>query len=294
VAVDTGIEQGRTIVVCGATGRQGGAVVRHLLAAGWHVRGLTRKASSPKARALADLGVEVVEADMADRAALDRALAGAYGAFSVQNTQTAGPEREVEQGRNVADAARAASVTHLVYGSAGIGRRTGIPSWDSKLSVEDHMRALALPVTVLRPMAFMELMTDRAYYPALSVWSVMPRLMGGARPVPWLAVDDVGAVAAAAFADPARFIGADLNLAGDVRTLDECRALWSETRGGGPRRIPIPVWMFERMAGKDLTTMWRWLRDGTVPLDPSPTREIVPGALTVRQWLERGSQSAPA
>ena len=275
------------IVVCGATGRQGGAVARHLLADGWHVRGLTRKARSPTARALSQSGTEVVEADMEDRAALDRAMAGATGVFSVQNTMTSGPQREVAQGRNVADAARAAGITHIVYGSAGMGTKTGVPSWDSKLAVEEHMRRLDLPVTVLRPVAFMELMTDKGYYPALSVWHVMPKLMGAGRPVPWLAVDDVGAVAARAFAEPSQFIGADLNLAADVRSLDECRTLWREVRGGGPRSVPVPVWLFERMAGTDLTTMWRWLRDGSVPLDPGPTRAIVPGALTVDEWLRR-------
>ena len=278
------------IVVCGATGRQGGAVSRHLVADGWTVRGLTRSADSPKARALAATGVEVVEADMTDRPALDRAFDGAYGVYSVQNPMLSGFDAEVQQGKNVADAAKAAGVRHLVYGSAGIGERTGIPSWDTKVAVTEHMRALELPLTVLRPEAFLELMTDPAYYPQVAVWHVMPKLMGEDRVVPWLAVDDVGAIAARVFADPGRFIGADIPLAGDIRTLAECRALWTEAKGRRPRSFPMPVWLFERIAGhagKDLPVMWRWLRTGSVPEDTGPTREIHPGALTVKQWLER-------
>jgi uncharacterized protein YbjT (DUF2867 family) len=278
------------IVVCGATGRQGGAVARHLVAEGWTVRGVTRTADSPKARRLAADGVDVVEADMGDRASLDRALAGAYGVYSVQNPMLSGFAAEVAQGRNVADAAKAAGVRHVVYGSAGIGERTGIPSWDTKVAVTEHMRALDLPLTVLRPEAFMELMTDKAYYPQVAVWHVMPKLMGEDRVVPWLAVDDVGAIAARAFADPARFIGADLPLAGDLKTIAECRSLWTEVRGRRPRSFPMPTGLFERIAGhagKDLPVMWRWLRTGSVPEDTGPTREIHPGALTVRQWLER-------
>ena len=123
------------VVVCGATGRQGGAVARHLLSDGWRVRGLTRDPTSPKARAVADAGVEMVHADMGDRSALERAIAGAYGVYSVQNPVVSGAEREVAQGKAVADAAKGAAVQHVVYGAAGIGLLTGVPSWDSKVVV---------------------------------------------------------------------------------------------------------------------------------------------------------------
>src|SRR5919106_762460 len=150
------------VVVCGATGRQGGAVTRHLLADGWPVRATTRTPDSPKAISVAAAGAEVVQADMADRTALDRAFSGAYGVYNVQNPLISGFESEVEQGRNVADAASAAGIRHIVYGAAGIGRRTGVPSWDTKVAIVEHMRELGLPLTVLRPNAFMELMTDKA------------------------------------------------------------------------------------------------------------------------------------
>jgi uncharacterized protein YbjT (DUF2867 family) len=278
------------VVVCGATGRQGGAVTRHLRADGWTVRGLTRDAGSTKARALASQGIEVVEADMGNRSSLDRAFAGAYGVYSVQNPMLSGFSAEVEQGTNVADAAKASAVRHVVYGSAGIGRRTGVPSWDTKVAVTEHMRGLGLPLTTLRPEAFMELMTDKAYYPQVAVWHVMPKLMGADRMVPWLAVDDLGAIAARVFADPARFIGADIPLAGDIKSIDECRAIWAEVTGRRPSSFPMPAWLFTRIAGhagKDLPIMWRWLRTGSVPEDTGPTLELHPGALTVRQWLER-------
>jgi uncharacterized protein YbjT (DUF2867 family) len=117
-------------------------------------------------------------------------------------------------------------------------------------------------VTVLRPMAFMELMTARGFYPLVSMWHLMPKLMGGDRPIPWICVDDLGAIAACVFAQPDRFIGADLPLAGDVKSIDQCRAIWRDVSGRQPRRVPMPVWMFEQFVGSDLPTMWRWLRTG--------------------------------
>jgi uncharacterized protein YbjT (DUF2867 family) len=136
----------------------------------------------------------------------------------------------------------------------------------------------------------MELMTDKAYYPQVAVWHVMPKLMGGGRVVPWLAVDDIGVIAARVFADPSRFVGADIPLAGDIKSIDECRAIWAEVTGKRPGSFPMPTWLFSRIAGhagKDLPVMWRWLRTGTVPEDTSPTLDVHPGALSVRDWVER-------
>lgn len=218
----------RTIVVCGATGHQGGAVARHLKSEGWKVRGLTRNPASAKAGRLAETGVDVIKADMNDRASLDRAFAGAYGVFNVQNGMTSGFEAEVEQGKTVADAAKAAGVQHVVLGSAGIGSKSGVPSWDTKVEVEAHMRDIGLPLTVLRPYAFMELMSDNAYFPQVGTWNVMAKLAGGTTTIPWLAVDDLGAIAARAFRDRDTFVGRTISLASDVKSLDEARSTWIE------------------------------------------------------------------
>lgn len=281
-------QPGKTIVVCGATGLQGGAVARALLSQGWRVRALTRRPASQAAAALAGLGAEVVQADMAQPASLAPALSGAYGVYSVQNPMPGGTAGEIQQGKNVGTAAREAGVQHVVYGSAGTGARgTGIPSWDSKIAVEDHLKALGLPLTILRPMAFMELMTAAKFFPHMSTWQVMPALMGSARPLPWLNTADLGVIAAHAFANPERFIGLDMTLASDVQTVDQCRALFTAELGRKPPRFPMPPAIFERFGfvGQDLARMWRWLRDHEVPLDTKPTLAIYPQARTVKAWL---------
>jgi uncharacterized protein YbjT (DUF2867 family) len=196
---------------------------------------------------------------------------------------------EIQHGKNVAGAARQAGVKHVVYGSAGTGvRGTGIPSWESKLVIEDHMRGLGLPLTILRPMAFMDLMTEPKFYPQVSTWRVMPALMGAARPVPWLSAADVGLIAARAFAEPETFLGQEYVLASDVQTLDQCRALYTEIMGRKPPSFPMPAWLFERFGiiGRDLSVMWRWLRANEISLDTRPTLALHPEALTVRDWLK--------
>lgn len=263
-------------------------MARHLARAGVRVRGLTRRADASGSAALRSLGIEPTRADMDDVASLREAFAGVDAVYSVQNGMVAGFDREAVQGRNVGDAALAAGVRHIVYGSAGPGHGpTGVPSWDVKRGIEEHLRGLGLPYTILRPTAFMELMTDRAFYPAVGTWRIWPRVMGADRPVPWLAVDDLGAIAAKVFGDPGRFAGVEVELAGDVRTLEQCRADYRDVAGREPKTMPMPMWLFDRFTRKDVTTMWRWARNGDLPLDTAPAQSIIAKTTTVREWLQR-------
>jgi uncharacterized protein YbjT (DUF2867 family) len=283
----------RIIAVAGATGLQGGAVTHRLLQHDWLVRALTRNPEGKKARAIAKLGAEVVKADMSDPASLERAFDGVHGVFSVQNHHISGYEGEVRQGKQVADVAKRVGVTHVVYSGAGTGvEGTGIGSWQTKVEVAAYMKTLDLPLTILHPTAFMELMTEPKFFPPASTWHLMPRLMGPTRPVGWLTVEDLAAIVAKAFRDPERFIGRELMLASDVKSIEDCRAIWREVTGGPPRRWPMPRWLFERFAGTDETTMWRWLRANEVDFDTAPTLSVHPEALTVRDWLRR--KKAPA
>jgi uncharacterized protein YbjT (DUF2867 family) len=282
----------RVIVVTGATGRQGGAVARHLLAEGHRVRVVTRSPDSKQARQLASLGADVVRADMASADDMRRVCAGAYGVFSVQNAMIGGEQSELAQGKNVADAAADSGVSHLVYGSAGPGTPgTGVHAWDIKLDVADHARKKGLPLTVLRPMAFMELMTDKDLYPPVAAWHLMPKLVGQERPIPWLSAEDLGAIAARAFGDPKSYIGLDVGLAADVRTLGECRDIWRRVTGRTPRRFPMPVWLFQRFVGPDLIRMWRWLATHDVVVDIAQTRAHHPGAMTVQQFVQQRTKT---
>lgn len=280
---------GGVVVVTGATGRQGRAVTGALLAAGWPVRAMTRHPEQSAARKLAAAGAELVVADMEDPASLDRAFTGAYGVYSVQNFMTSGLDGEVRQGHNVADAARRAGIGHLVQGSAGTGDRgTGVGSFECKLDIEEHLAQLGLPATVLRPMAFMELMTDRAFFPPAGVWHVWPHLAGWDCRVPWLSCHDLGRIVERVFAQPQRFTGAQLRLAADVRSLRECKETYARVRGRGPLRIPMPPVLLERFA-PDAVNLWRWTRTAVLDVNPETTRSILPDALSVEAWLQQTS-----
>src|SRR5262249_40495343 len=151
------VHSDKPVLITGATGRQGGAVIRHLLPKGWKLRALTRNSSNPAAQDLARQGIEVIQGDLEDPASPERAARGAYGIYSVQDFWSVGAKREVLQGKNLADAAKNARVEHFVYSSVGgAERNSGIDHWESKWEVEKHIRQLGLPATMVRPAAFME------------------------------------------------------------------------------------------------------------------------------------------
>ena len=130
-----------TVAVAGATGAQGGAAARALLAAGHPVRALTRDPAGPAAAALRDLGADVRRADFDERDSLDAALAGAGGLFAVTTPFGTDLAAEVRQGRALIDAASAAGVGHVVLTSAAhADRGTGVPHYESKHLVERHLR----------------------------------------------------------------------------------------------------------------------------------------------------------
>ena len=105
----------KVVLVTGATGRQGGAVIRHMRPKGWKQRALTRNTNSYAAQELARQGVELVQGDLEDPASLGRAVRGAYGIYSVQDSFAVGERREVQQGKNLPDVAKQAGADHFVY-----------------------------------------------------------------------------------------------------------------------------------------------------------------------------------
>jgi uncharacterized protein YbjT (DUF2867 family) len=221
------MNEAKEILVFGATGNAGGAAARVLLKRGWQVRAATRDPRSEKAQTLVELGAELVQADMDDRASLEAAFDSITRVFSVQNWTTSGVDGEIRQGKTVAKSAKAAGVNHLVFGSAGIGEAdTGVPHFECKVVLERYMGdELGLPTTAVRPGPFMELMTLKSFFPPMTAWGAMPKVVGWDTPVPWTAVADIGTTIANIFENPDKWIDRDINLIGDQKSLRACQTI---------------------------------------------------------------------
>lgn len=274
------------ILVTGATGRQGGAVARHLLRDGWRVRAMTRDPDKPAGRELSLLGAEVVRGDLDDRRSLDECLRGVYGVFSVQNWREVGLAGEVRQGKELANAAAEADVQHFVYSSVGgAERNTHIPHFDSKYEIEQHIRSLSLPSTILRPVFFMEnFSTPETRAAALNGMLSLP--LPATTSLQMIAVDDIGALAAIAFKNERMFLGKAMEIAGDEMTLSYAAVIFSGVIGRTVRYVESPLDRL-RQQSAETARMFEWLIQDGYHADIAMLRSLHPEMLTLERWLQR-------
>ena len=273
----------QVFLVTGATGRQGGAVARRLLKRGHRVRALTRDPNKPAARALAEMGAEVVEGDLDDRPSVEKALKGAHGVFAVQNFWEAGYEREISQGMTLADAAKAQSVKHFVYSSVGSSyRETGIAAFDGKWEIEEHIRGIALPYTILRPTSLME---DWEEMSEEILDGTLGQPLDPDKPLQQASVDDIGAFAAMAFEDPEGWIGREVDLAGDKSTMVELAETFGRVIGRKVEYVQVPWKEFHQAYGEELAVMYEWFNEVGYEADIATLREEYPRLTTFEQYL---------
>jgi uncharacterized protein YbjT (DUF2867 family) len=281
------LDKDRKVLVTGATGRQGGSVVRRMLAHGWNLRALTRDPSTAAAKALAADGVEVVRGDLEDAGSLEQAVRGTYGIYSVQDYWSVGAKREVQQGKNLAEAAKKSGVEHLVYSSVGgAERNSGIDHWESKWEVEKHIRKLGIPATVLRPAAFME----NYYIDQVEIGILKGKLMDPIRadkPYQTIAADDIGAFVALAFERPKEFIGLELEIAGSELTNPEAARVFSRVLGKRVKFQKLPMPMVRLVLGKEFYQMFQWFNREGFRANISELRKRYPEVQlqTLEQWL---------
>jgi uncharacterized protein YbjT (DUF2867 family) len=242
------------VVVIGATGKQGGAVAKSLLERGHEVRAVTRKPESVKAKELASAGAAIVQASLEDTAALTKALEGATSLFAV-TTPFGGMQAETQQGVSAANAAKTAGV-HLVFNSVGsANRQTGIPHFESKYAVEEHIAKIGVRATILAPVYFMENLYFGREQLAKGIYAVP---MPSTRKLAQVAVADIGAVALHVLENEGRFVGKRFDLASDELTGDEAVAILSEVTGRPFTYYQVPLDSIRQRMGNDGTRMYEW------------------------------------
>ena len=277
----------RIIAVTGATGQQGGAVARKLLADGWKVRALTRDVDKPAAQELKALGAEIVPGDLDDRSQLDAAFNGAYGVFSVQNfwLPNVGFEGEIRQGKSVADAAKSAGVQHLVYSSVGAAHRgMGQKHFESKWVIEQYIHSLDLPYTILRPVAFF----DNFNWERASLLNGIFNAIG-LRPEKerqLIAAEDIAVFAVLAFANPDEYLSKTIELAGDALTESQLAETFTKVIGR-PVKLTLPADGGGWGDPEEMTAMFNFFNGEAYDADIAALRKIHPGLLTLEQYLRK-------
>ncbi|GAB4106301.1 NmrA/HSCARG family protein [Micromonospora taraxaci] len=280
----------KTVLVLGATGKQGGSTARHLLRRGWSVRAFVRDPNAAKARALADLGATLAVGDLEDAESVRQAMKDAYGVFSIQTPMSEhGVEGEERHGKTCADAAKEFGVQHYVHSSVGGAERPEGINWRlSKLAIEQRIVENGLPFTFLRPSYFMEnLNHDMSPLVLVDGELVFRRGLGPTNTLQMISGPDIGYFAADAFDNPKRHIGAKIELAGDEVTGDELAAAFGRHTGLPARFESVPLDQLHEEGLVWQSISYRWLNGIGYHADIPALRAQFPGLLTLDQWLAK-------
>jgi len=308
------------IAVVGATGAQGSGLVRAILQdpeRRFTARAITRKPDSDRARALVAQGAEVVAADADDAPSLDRAFAGATGAFCVTNFwEHYSADREVVQARAMATAAARADVRHVVWSTLEDTRRRvplsddrmptlhgryKVPHFDGKGEADAVFAEAKVPTTLLLTSFYWDNLIHFGMGPRKDAsGQLVFTIPMGDRKLPGIAAEDIGPCAYGVFARGQEMVGRTVGIAGEHLTGSEMAAELSTALGQPVRYQSVPFEVYRKLGfpgADDLGNMFQFKHDferefcAARPVDQA--RSLYPGLQTFRQWLARHAKEIP-
>ncbi len=310
----------KIIAVVGATGAQGGGLVRAILSDPEHrfaVRALTRNANSDKAKELAKLGAEVVSADVDDPASLERAFKGAYGAYCVTNFwEHFSPEKELAQARNMADAAKQNGLKHVVWSTLEDSRKFvplndnrmptllgkyKVPHFDAKGEADAYFTQVGVPTTFLLTSFYWDNFIHFGMGPKKDQnGKYAITLPMGEKQLPSIAAEDIGKCAYGIFKQGQEYIGKTVGIAGEHLTGVQMAVALGKALGQEVRYNAVEPEVYRSFGfpgADDLGNMFQFNRDfdqafcGSRDLDFS--RRLNPSLQSFDSWLARNKNRIP-
>jgi uncharacterized protein YbjT (DUF2867 family) len=310
----------KVIAVVGATGAQGGGLVRAIVndpGSGFAARALTRDVHSDKAKALAKLGAEVVAADLDDAESMKRAFAGAYGAFCLTNFwEHFSPEKEHAQAKTQAEAARQTGLRHVIWSTLEDTRKWvplsddrmptlmgkyKVPHFDAKGEADQEFTRLGVPTTFL---------LTSFYWDNLIFFGMGPKkgpdgtllftLPMGDKKLPGIAAEDIGGCALGIFKKGKEYIGRTVGIAGEHLTGSEMAAALTTALGQPVQYNAVTPEQYRGFGfpgAEDLGNMFQVKRDFNDLFcgarNPAVARSLNPDLQTFATWLDRNKQRIP-
>lgn len=280
------MSENETVLVVGATGRQGHAVARRLLSAGHQVLAGSRDPSSPRLAPLVAAGAEPVAVDLAEPGSLRAAARWADSVFLITVPGQEADERETGE-RAVRDLA-AVDVRHVVYSSvAGADRDTGIPHFTAKFHVEQALADTGVPHTVVAPVFFME---NPRPSMAASGGRVLAAPIAAETVLHQVSVADIASFVAHVLAEPWTHLSGRVELAGDALTGPEQAKLLGDVLGWPVRYRTLPA--DPARFGPDLAAMFRWFDEVGYGVDVDALHRAYPEVpwTSFAEWAERNAR----
>ncbi len=294
----------KMILVTGATGAQGGGVVRHLLKGGkFKVRCLTRKPESERASALVQAGAETVRGDLGNPESLQAAMNGCYGVFGVTNFWEHF-EKEAFHGKNLIDAVKEAGIEHFVFSTLPSAQKHSegkleVPHFDLKARMEEYARSLNLPATYAHVAFYYE--NFLTFFPPKlqEDGSFMFGFPQGDTPLAAVSVEDVGGVVARIFERPEEFRNQTVGIVGDDQPCSTYAEIMSRVLGKKIIYRYIPREVFSKLGfpgAEDLANMFEYNRL-FIPNRPAYLEQslaLYPEMQRFEPWVEANRQNFAA
>jgi len=225
---------------------------------------------------------------MGDPDSLVNAMKDCYGVFSIQNFFEYGAEQEIRYGKNMADAAKKTGISHFIYSSVcNAGDHTGVPHFETKNIIEKYIQQSDLPATILRPVKFMENYYIPQVFKGILSGKLFDSIKAGKKHQ-MIAVDDIGACVAHIYANPTKFLGSTVELAGDELTNEEIVITMSRVLGKKIKFKRLPLFVAKFMLDKEMYLMFKWFNEKGFTADMKKFKSQFPSVLptSLAKWLE--------
>jgi len=278
----------RKILVTGATGQQGGALARLLLQKKHEVYALIRstKSESPKAQNLRNQGAKLVEADLDKPDSLEQATNGIDSVFLMGTWVEVGTEGETRRGKMMVDIAKEKKIEHIVYSSVvNADKNTGIPHFESKYKVEQHIKNSGIPYTIIGPTFFMDNLLSYSLAGLQQGQVALP--LSPSRILQQSAVENIAEFSALALERRNSFIGKRIDIASDEITGEQAAKVLSNELGHKIRYEQVPMEQI-RQASEDLAVMFEWFERIGTGVDVAALHKQYPEVnwLTFKDWVK--------
>ena len=278
----------RKILVTGATGQQGGALARLLLQKEHEVYALIRstKSESPKAQNLRNQGAKLVEGDLDKPDSLEKATNGIDSVFLMGTWVEVGTEGEIRRGKMMVDIAKEKKIEHIVYSSVvNADKNTGIPHFESKYKVEQHIKNSGIPYTIIGPTFFMDNLLSYSLAGLQQGQVALP--LSPSRILQQSAVENIAEFSALALERRNSFIGKRIDIASDEITGEQAAKVLSNELGHKIRYEQVPMEQI-RQASEDLAVMFEWFERIGTGVDVAALHKQYPEVnwLTFKDWVK--------
>ena len=280
------METPKKIFVTGATGNQGGAVVRNLLSRGFYVKALVRNPDAPAVKKIIQEHVEIIKGDLDDPASYKQHLKEAGGVFC-NLVFKYGVDKEIKQGFDLINLSKENNVKHFVYASViGCDLNTGIPHWESKFKIENHIKESGMGHTIIRPSSLYEnFLFPQVKSGIMKGKLVMPTHKNKVQQ--FISSDDVGKVAATIFSNPEKYASQTITLAAEQMDGEQLAAVFSKAMNKKMKFQQLSMFIVWLAMGKKLAKMFRWINnnDALFVKDIPALKSEFQGMVTLEEWI---------